>query len=304
MRVQALIFRADEAGLLISDLLKAKKKEGLDVRVIVDATSNLDWETQWMYYDLKQNDIEVEGYDLVMRALEVGHTFAMNDLASFYLNQDNSYYDGERGLRYLRESASRGDIYGYNSLGIAHYRGRAGLEVDDAKAYELFRLASDDGHPTAPFNIARMYRDGRAPGGANANRAVEWFAEGLSRGHARSGAHAANLIKKAGPSDYTGFDAAVFAAKGAALTGNRYAGQARDMLLSLSQGEIDGGTQALINELGGEVSVDGAFGPASEAALQSVLDRFGEAAAEHPVDRILQLAALSWRTNPFRVDLY
>ena len=79
------------------------------------------------------NAIEVEGYDLVMRSLEVGHTFAMNDLASFYLNQENDYYDGERGLRYLRESASRGDIYGYNSLGIAHYRGRAGLDVDDAK---------------------------------------------------------------------------------------------------------------------------------------------------------------------------
>ncbi len=251
------------------------------------------------------NAIEVEGYDLVMRSLEVGHTFAMNDLASFYLNQDNSYYDGERGLRYLRESASRGDIYGYNSLGIAHYRGRAGLEVDDQKAYELFTLASSDGHPTAPFNIARMYRDGRVPGGADMNRAVEWFAEGLSRGHARSGAHAANLIKTAGASNFTGFDAAVFAAKGAALTGNRYAGQAQEMLVSLSQQEIDGGTQSLINELGGDVAVDGAFGPASKAALQAVLDRHGGGTAEaHPVDRILQLAALSWRTNPFRVDLY
>jgi putative cardiolipin synthase len=63
IRIQALIFRADESGLLIADLLKAKKKAGLRVRVIVDALSNLDWRTQWMYFDLKRHGIEVEGYE-------------------------------------------------------------------------------------------------------------------------------------------------------------------------------------------------------------------------------------------------
>jgi putative cardiolipin synthase len=63
IRVQALIFRADEAGLHVAELLKRKKKAGLDVRVIVDATSNLDFQTQWMYFDLKQHGIEVEGYE-------------------------------------------------------------------------------------------------------------------------------------------------------------------------------------------------------------------------------------------------
>ena len=63
VRIQALIFRADEAGLAIAELLKERKREGLDVRVIVDAVSNLDWETQWMYFDLKRSGIEVEGYE-------------------------------------------------------------------------------------------------------------------------------------------------------------------------------------------------------------------------------------------------
>jgi phosphatidylserine/phosphatidylglycerophosphate/cardiolipin synthase-like enzyme len=63
VRVQALIFRADESGLFIAELLKEKKKAGLDVRVIVDAASNLDWRTQWMYFDLKRHGIEVEGYE-------------------------------------------------------------------------------------------------------------------------------------------------------------------------------------------------------------------------------------------------
>ena len=63
VRIQALVFTADESGLFIADLLKEKKAEGLDVRVIVDAMSNPDPQTQWMYFDLKQNGIEVEGYE-------------------------------------------------------------------------------------------------------------------------------------------------------------------------------------------------------------------------------------------------
>jgi len=249
--------------------------------------------------------IEVEGYDLVQRALEVGHTFAMNDLASFYLNPDNAYFDGERGLRYLRESASRGDIYGYNSLGIAYYRGRAGLDVDDAQAYELFRRASDDGHPTAPFNIARMYRDGRAPDGQDLGQAIAWFEEALSRGHARSGLTAAALILEQQPTGFSTFDAAAFAAKGATLGANKYTRQSNDALGILDSRTIDGGSQALMVELGAEITVDGAFGPASQAALQELLDRYDAGAAESdPVARIRQLAKLSWSTNPFRVDLY
>ncbi len=63
VRIQALIFTGDESGLYISDLLKKKKAQGLDVRVIVDALSNPGPQTQWMYFDLKQNGIEVEGYE-------------------------------------------------------------------------------------------------------------------------------------------------------------------------------------------------------------------------------------------------
>ena len=63
VRIQALIFTGDESGLYIAELLKAKKAQGLDVRVIVDAMSNAGLQTQWMYFDLKQHGIEVEGYE-------------------------------------------------------------------------------------------------------------------------------------------------------------------------------------------------------------------------------------------------
>ena len=63
IRIQALLFNGDEAGLRIAEILKQKKNEGLDVRIIVDAFSNPALQTQWMFFDLKQHGIEVEGYE-------------------------------------------------------------------------------------------------------------------------------------------------------------------------------------------------------------------------------------------------
>lgn len=63
VRIQALTFKGDESGLYIAEILKYKKAQGLDVRVIVDAFSNLDQQTKRMYFDLQQHGIDVEGYE-------------------------------------------------------------------------------------------------------------------------------------------------------------------------------------------------------------------------------------------------
>ena len=63
IRIQALIFTGDESGLRVAEALKHKKREGVDVKVIVDGVNNPSLQTQWMYFDLKQHGIEVEGYE-------------------------------------------------------------------------------------------------------------------------------------------------------------------------------------------------------------------------------------------------
>lgn len=63
IRIQALVFNGDESGLRVAEVLKQKKAAGLDVRIIVDAFSNPALQSQWMYFDLKQHGIEVEGYE-------------------------------------------------------------------------------------------------------------------------------------------------------------------------------------------------------------------------------------------------
>ena len=249
--------------------------------------------------------IEIEGYDLMLRALEVGHTFAMNELGYFYLDEEGDYYDAERGLRYLRESASRDDIYGFNNMGLVHLNGLGGTEVDVAAAFEMVRRAAEGGHPNAPYNLGRMYRDGSAPGGKDLAKAVEWFTEGLERGDANAGGNAAFLISSEGVAGHDMFDAAVLAAKAAALTNQKAAQPSRELLASYPAKAVDGGAQKLIRALGGETDVDGAFGPSSQNALAAVLTRHGAGPAEtDPVARIVQLAALAWSTSPFRVDLY
>ena len=71
--MQALIFRGDESGLAIAEILKQKKREGLDVRVIVDMLSNSDHATKLMYYDLALNNVTLQGWS-------PGPTEILNDI--------------------------------------------------------------------------------------------------------------------------------------------------------------------------------------------------------------------------------
>lgn len=63
IRIQALIFTGDEAGLRVAEVLKQKRRQGVDVRVIVDGVSNAGVQTHWMYFDLEQHGVELEGYE-------------------------------------------------------------------------------------------------------------------------------------------------------------------------------------------------------------------------------------------------
>ncbi|MFM6929651.1 MAG: phospholipase D-like domain-containing protein [Bdellovibrio sp.] len=63
IKIQALIFTGDEAGMRVAEVLKQKRAEGVQVQVIIDGLSNPSQATQWMYYDLLNHGIDIEGYE-------------------------------------------------------------------------------------------------------------------------------------------------------------------------------------------------------------------------------------------------
>ena len=178
------------------------------------------------------------------------------------------------------------------------------VDVDKAQAFDLLTKAAEGGHPRTPYTLAIMYRDGDAPGGQNLSKAIEWFDVGLSRGDATSAANAAYYLMTAQIDGYDQFDAAVMGAKGATLT-NRYgADAALQQVQSMPTKVLDGGTQRLMQSMGAEIEVDGAFGPGSQQALNALLAANGmEAAPTDPQARLLAIAALYWKLSPFRIDL-
>ena len=245
-----------------------------------------------------------EGFELLSRSLELGHTFSMNALGNYFLDDEARHFDVDRGLRYWRESAAREDIYGYANMAFVHQRGIGDVPQDLQKAFELYQKASDGGHPTAPSSIGRLYNSGDLPGGADFVKAVEWYDVGLSRGDGWGGANAAWVIAQKSPPGFTLFDSVVRASKALALGNQASHDSARDLLSRMNKKSIDGGTQQLMSELGVNITVDGAFGNGSRAKLNDLGNETGTRFSSDPIERLEQLGKLFWERSKFRVDLY
>lgn len=258
----------------------------------------------WLLEQETDPKLKLQGFELMLRAMEVGHTFAMNGLGTYFLRKDSPQYDVERGVRYFKESAARGDIYGYANMGYLAANGIGDVEKDPAAALQWYSKAADEGHPTAPSSIGRMQQRGELTGTPEFEEAVRWYDMGLSRGDGWGGANAAWVIANRKPKGYDRGDAAVRAAKAYVLRNETAAQAAMKVLVSLSATDLDQGAQKLMIELGEDLAADGAFGAGSRAALDRIADRFGKPIPEDRIDRLSALAALFWSTQKLRVDLF
>lgn len=246
-----------------------------------------------------------EGFDLLSRAIEVGHTFSMNELGYYFLERGSDHYQPERGLEYLKASAEREDIFGYNNLGLVSANGLDGTEPDPAAAFEWFVKAANGGHPYAPVNIGRMYFRGELGPEPDLEAAIEWYDKGLARGDAWGGANAAWIVMNRKVPNMGPVDAAIRAAKSAALRNEDAAKEARALFSRFGERDMTQATQILLNELGAGVTVDGLWGGESRDAMRALAEKNGlEADLSTPSARLMTAAQLFWRANPFRVDLY
>ena len=242
-----------------------------------------------------------QGFALLTRALEMGHTFSMNSLGRYFLVADSDHFDPLRGVRYLEESAARGDIYGYANMGFVAQNGAGDIAPDPAKALEWYRLASDQGHPSAPTSLGRMYFrgfDGQSP---DFGQALQWYDLGLGRGDGWGGANAAAVIVNERPAGYDLADAATRAAKSAALGNAAAAEAAGEVLAALSPETLAEAAIRLATQIrAGDPAAPGADITAQVAELDALIAD----PADDPVARITAIARIFWASRSLRVDLF
>ncbi|WP_319544401.1 caspase family protein [Ruegeria conchae] len=259
---------------------------------------------------LREGDTQQEksrGFELLERAVELGHTFSMNELGLYFLREDSAHYIPERGMRYLRASELRKDIYGYDNLAYVALLGLGGNPVDYDKALQYFMAASEGGHPTAPASIARMILRGQLEGRSR-SEALEWYDVSLARGDAWGGANGAYIILDGQVSGKGPADAALRAAKAALLADTEAATQAQSQLDNVPREALDRALQMALNELGESIKVDGQVGAQTLKSLENAtaLNRvpIPYAALEDPKERLLLAARVYWARNPVRFDLF
>lgn len=78
VRIQALIFKADESGTAIAERLIQLRRQGLEVKVIIDAFSNPDLYSQTLFFRMRTEGIHMEGYEF--GASEFFQEFSFRDI--------------------------------------------------------------------------------------------------------------------------------------------------------------------------------------------------------------------------------
>ena len=245
------------------------------------------------------------GYDLLLRAFDAGYVQALNELGAYHFNENGDGYEPERGLRYFQEAAARDNSFGYNNLGLTYTHGLGTIPRDLSLGIANFRAAADKGHPTAPTDLGRIY-DGTEGFTADYEVAMEWYDLGLSRGDPWGGANGAWIILNQSPAGFTDIDAAVRAAKAAALQNADAALQGDSLLQPLPDPVLNSAAQTLLVEMGHLQSpIDGQFGPLSRSGYQQALEGYPDIAAEDdPRLRLVSIARAYYKDPKFRVDTF
>lgn len=104
-----------------------------------------------------------EAVSFLQRAVERGSPEAQMELAKLYEQGIGVDVDEARALELYQAAADQGFADAINDLGFLHYQGGLGLRPNPAKALELFERAADLRHPEAQFNFAALIDDGLIP---------------------------------------------------------------------------------------------------------------------------------------------
>jgi TPR repeat protein len=246
------------------------------------------------------------GYELIDRAAEIGHTYAMNWLGGYHFEEETTHFAPDRGLAYFQASAAREDIYGYTGLGWAALNG-VGFDAPDlALAWENYEKAALGGHPTAPTSLGRMILRGQAAT-TDPAAALDWFDLAVSRGDARAAVDAAQMLLERNADRWAPAYAAMRAARGTLLQPGSSAEYARTLLDGIDDRDLGYALQKMLADLGQDVTIDGAIGAGTLGALSRLMTEAGLDPATLPADsaeRVIMAARIEFARNPVRPDVF
>jgi len=122
------------------------------------------------------NDMK-EAATLYERGAELGNMDAAYELARMHKHGNGVEADEAKAKQLFRVAADRGQADAQNELAIL-------LEDDDSpkEAFELFKRAADQGLTMAEYNLAGSFEDGKGVE-ADAVAAKRWFARAAAKGH-------------------------------------------------------------------------------------------------------------------------
>jgi TPR repeat protein len=98
---------------------------------------------------------ENKGFNLYKKAVELGDTSALSYLAYLYREGNGVEKNENTALQLYQKADTLNQKDGTYSLGLMHWRGQGGLQVDKTEANRLFRKAADLGHEDAIKFLAK-----------------------------------------------------------------------------------------------------------------------------------------------------
>jgi hypothetical protein len=93
--------------------------------------------------------------------------------------------DAARALALGREGEAAGSCFGQYVVGEFYEVGWGGVAQDDAEAVRLYRLAAEQGHAEAQFNLAYLFNYGEGVAQDKAE-AIRWYRLAAEQGHAEA----------------------------------------------------------------------------------------------------------------------
>ena len=124
-------------------------------------------------------------FALSLEAANAGFVPAKNALAIAYFNGQGCAKDWNKGRKLLEECENAKYGVGYANLGVGYFKGLYGYPKDEYKAFDYFKAAANNNHPSACWMIGNMIIKGKI--GSNTNEdyktAIKYFEKAKSLGN-------------------------------------------------------------------------------------------------------------------------